>query len=139
MDKLERALREDAAKIRADISPQLDDRIRASLEGVTPVRPEEPAPRRRPLSMWWASSLTGVGAAVVVIVLLNLGERTPGGGPSDVAMTGIGDPLVEPAILPELSARAALMADPLEQELENLESDIRKARDAVRRDLRLDL
>ena len=35
MDKLGRRLREDAARINVEVSPELDDRIRASLERVT--------------------------------------------------------------------------------------------------------
>ena len=78
MDKLKEALREDAAAIDATVSAELDDRIRASLEGVQPERPNAPRPRRG-LSMWWASSLTGVAAAAAVIAVINLSRNAVDG------------------------------------------------------------
>lgn len=139
MDKLEQALRDDAAKIRAEVSPELDDRIRASLENVAPVRPEASERPRRPMSWWWTSSLTGVAAAIAVIAMINVLDREPEGANIDTGIAALNDPGMEPLALPEWSAHAAVMADPLEKELEDLESDLRKARDVVRRDLRLDL
>ncbi len=62
MDKLAKQLREDAAKIKVEVSAELDDRIRASLQGVTPEQPPDSLPPTRPRSMWWASSLTGIAA-----------------------------------------------------------------------------
>jgi hypothetical protein len=44
MDKLAKQLREDAASIDAEISAELDYRIRASLQNITP---ESAKPRRR--------------------------------------------------------------------------------------------
>jgi hypothetical protein len=137
MDKLEQALKDDASKIRAEISPELDYRIRASLEG---IRPEsEPSGSRRPISLWWASSLTGATAAIVVIVLVNKGVFAPGPVTDDIQLADVNGIAAPPPILPDLSTRAAVLAGPLEQELENLESDIQKARDAVRKDLGIDM
>ncbi|MEO1203826.1 MAG: hypothetical protein AAFX10_14040 [Pseudomonadota bacterium] len=137
MDKLEQTLKDDAAKIRAEVSPELDYRIRASLEG---VRPEAGRPRsRRPVSMWWASSLTGAAAAIVIIVLVITLETPPGSGTDEVPVAEVNGIAATPPLLPELSTRAAVLAGPLEQELENLESDLRKARDVVRKDLGLDM
>ena len=66
MDKLARKLREDAATIDAEISAQLDSRIQASLIAMEPESAQrlQPSRRRRPVSFWLASSLTGVAAAV---------------------------------------------------------------------------
>ena len=69
MDRLTKRLREDAARIDAEIPVELDDRIRASLMSVEPrgAKPER-RETRSPL-FWWASSLTGVAAAIAVIAV----------------------------------------------------------------------
>ena len=139
MDNLDKALKDDAQQIEVAISPELDDRIRASLENVTPMRPDVPAPRRRPMSLWWASSLTGVAAAIGIIAMINVIDRSPGNEAIDNGAAANVSPLADPIVLPELSARTAMLASPLEQELEHLESNLIKARDAVRRDLGFDL
>ena len=64
MDKLALQLREDAAKIDVGISDELDDRIRASLESVTPEKPKPKDGRKPGFSLWWMSSLTGVAVAL---------------------------------------------------------------------------
>lgn len=74
MDELARKLREDAAKIDADVSAQLESRIQASLNAVEPDALRQRKSQRRPVSFWLASSLTGVAAALAVIVVLNLGD-----------------------------------------------------------------
>ncbi len=135
MDKLKEALREDAAAIDATVSAELDDRIRASLEGIQPERPKS-APPRRGLSMWWASSLTGVAAAAAVIAVINLSrDETPEVAPT----TTVAGAEVLPPVMPDLTAQAAVLAGPLEEELEALESDLRKAERAVRKEMGLDL
>lgn len=126
MDKLTRRMREDASQIRAEVSPELDARIRASLEAVEPVRAEKPKPRPRTASMWWWSSLVGATGALAVIVILNLGNEATGPAPTEV---------VESVIPPSLNIQRAVLTAPLEQELENLESDLRKAEEALREDL----
>ena len=60
MDKLAKQLREDAERIDATISEELDNRIQASLQGVQPERTGGRATAARPRWFWWASSLTGV-------------------------------------------------------------------------------
>lgn len=129
MDKLETRLREDASRIDTPVSPELEARIRASLESVS-ARPDD---RRRPgISLWWASSLTGLAAAAAVVVAINLGpaERPP-------ATTGT--VLPEPLVAPVLRVESAVLTKPLEEELEDLEADLQKARDAVRKDIGLRL
>ena len=70
MDEFANRLRDDAERIRADVSPELERRIRASLESVTP---ERPAPKHapRPPLFWLASTLTGLAAAIALIVVVN--------------------------------------------------------------------
>ena len=77
MDKLARQLREDAANIKVEVSAELDDRIRASLQGVTPERPRDSLPPARARSTWWASSLTGVAVVAAIILVLNLNQPEP--------------------------------------------------------------
>lgn len=130
MDNLERRLREDAGRINVEVSPQLDERIRASLEGVT-QQGAAPVPPKAPRSMWWASSLTGIAAAAAVILIINLGTPTP---PEIEEVAGVpGGFPVDPPIIPELNPQRAVF--PLEQELENLESDLKKAEQALRDEL----
>ena len=126
MDKLAMQLREDAAKIDVEVSAQLDDRIRASLQGVTPERPGESVPPVKPRSMWWASSLTGVAAAAALILVVNLN------GPEPVAPQ---NHVVVPVLTPDLIFERAMMTEPLEQELADLEADLKKAEEAVKKEI----
>ena len=128
MDELARKLRRDAGRIDATVSEQLDRRIRASLENVTPEPPPGRPQRPRPAMFWWASSLTGLAAAMVLIVVVNLGTPDPVPAPARVAR-----PLVVPQI--EWRARAAVLTSPLEQEMEDLQADLKKAEEAVRQDI----
>jgi anti-sigma-K factor RskA len=129
MDKLAKQLREDAGKIDATISAELDDRIRASLQGVTP----ESANARRRVSrsnaFWWVSSLTGAAVAIAIIVVVNLQVQEPVPFTPQTAQT----PLVLPKI--EWHARTAVLTSPLEQEIEDLQADLKKAEQAVKEDI----
>ncbi len=129
MDKLARQLREDAARINVKVSSELDDRIRASLEAVTPEHSPENAAPGRPRSMWWASILTGVAAATIVIVLINFNQPKPPAAVIDTQITSL--------FQPQLIIDPAVMTAPLQQELEDLEADLKKAREAVRKDIGL--
>ena len=129
MDKLAKRLRDDADSIDATISEDLDERIRASLHGVTPERTGERRPVARAPWFWWASSLTGLAAAILLIVIVNL--RGP--QPVPVAEETAPPPLVLPKI--EWNAKAAVFTSPLEQEIEDLQSDLEKAEDAVKQDI----
>lgn len=79
--------------------------------------------------MWWWSSLVGATSAIAVIVLLNLGTQPELPVPAE---DGI------PAVMPSLNIERAVLTAPLEAELENLESDLRKAEEALRADIGLD-
>lgn len=129
MDNVETQLRKDAANIEITVSPQLEDRIRASLEGAIPERSDYQAPSRKPLSTWWASSLTGIAAVAIVIVVIQLNEPEP---PMVRAPT-----FSLPMSTPILRVDPAVMTAPLQKELDDLEADLRKAEKAVRRDIGL--
>ncbi len=132
MDKFEQRLRDDAALIRAEISGELDARIRASLEAATAGPVRHPVRRRPPVSWWWASSLSGLAAAFGVLAILNL---WPAGTAEDE--TRLAGPVPGPPVTPLLRVEPAVLTAPLEQELDDLEADLRKARNAVSEDLGL--
>jgi hypothetical protein len=136
MDKLANRLREDAAKIDAEISAQLDSRIQASLIASEPDGARQRKPARRPVSFWLASSLTGVAAALAVIVVLNVVDSNK---PAAVPRTVAANPaqaLQIPAL--DLDVEAAMLTAPLAQELEDLQADLKKAEEVVRGDVRID-
>lgn len=131
MDKLAEQLRADAARIESSISPELDARIRASLQGITPEPAAQRASKResKSFSSWWMSSLTGVAAALVLIIFVNL--RAP--DPAPVVSNSTPQPLILPTV--EWHARTAVLTSPLEQEIDNLQSDLKKAEEAVKQDI----
>lgn len=129
MDKLAKQLREDAEQINVTVSDELDHRIAASLRAVTPVAEKPPAPVARPPLFWWASSITGVAAALAVIAIVNWQvDEQPVATPVPVAE-------LQPPI--ELNMEAAMLTAPLQQELEALQSDLKKAEEKVKRDIGL--
>ena len=135
MDKLERRLKEDAGFIKADLAPELQERIRASLESTQPAKQTPRTTKTPGTSLWWASSLTGLAAAALLIVVINWN-----GGVEPVAE--VSDP-APPEITWSIQSGFSLHAEtvewtaPLEEELKNLQSDLEKARESVERDLRL--
>jgi len=129
MDKLALQLREDAEKIDAGISPDLDARLTSSLQGIEPESVRRPRRESKSFSFWWASSLTGVAAAALIIVVANL--RAP--EPVSVAAGTTTTPLVLPSI--EWNAKSAVLTSPLEQEIDNLQSDLKKAEELVKQDI----
>jgi hypothetical protein len=128
MDKLAKELREDAQRIEAKVSPQLEERIRASLASAAQERAPA-APVRHAASFWWASSLTGIAATLLVIVVFNLSLDEP-----EPAIT-------EPAATPHVAAqfdwnlKPAMLTETLEQELVDIQSDLKKAERVVREDI----
>lgn len=129
MDKLATQLREDAERINATVSDELDHRIVASLRAVTPVAERKPAPAARPPLFWWASTITGVAAALAVIAVVNRQvDEQPVATPAPMAA-------VQPPI--ELNMETAMLTAPLQEELEALQSDLKKAEEKVRRDIGL--
>lgn len=135
MDKLTKKLKADAAMIDVQVSDELDRRITASLQGITPERPDLPAHKSRPAVFWWASSLTGVAAALVVIAIIN-SQSQPGDDPvPQVVETSPVPEVTTPTI--DWKTESAMLTRPLQQELEDLQSDLKKAEEKVKRDIGL--
>jgi hypothetical protein len=136
MDKLANKLRDDAAKIDAEISAQLDSRIQASLVAIEPGAARQRKPVRRSVSFWLASSLTGIAAALAVIAVLNIVDSNK---PTAVPRTVAANP-AQPVEIPalDLDVEAAMLTAPLAQELEDLQADLKKAEEVVRGDVRID-
>ena len=131
MDKLAERLQRDAERIEVHVSEELDHRIAASLEGVVPEKPRtRPVERVRPAGFWWASSLTGIAAAALVIVVINLQQ------PDRPAETPPADVLAAVPVI-DWQAESAALTGPLEEELSKLQSDLKKAEEKVRKDIGL--
>lgn len=128
MDKLAQQLRDDADRIEVVITPELDDRIRASLLGIRQETRKPVASSRLAASFWWASSLTGVAATVAIIAVLNLNDSD-----SNVAIT---EPPDAQFAMPkfEWQPKAAMLTATLEQELQDIRSDLKKAEQVIRED-----
>ena len=138
MDKLERQLKEDAQAIRAEISPQLAARLNASIYAAGPRARSRPG-KRSTFAWWWLSSLSGVAVAFVLIVILNSSDAPV---PADVVATPVAtetSAITPPLVEVPLDVRTAEFAEPLADELDNLKSDIEKAREKLGEDLRFTL
>ncbi len=134
MDKLAEQLQADAGRIDVQVSEELDRRIKASLHGVAPERGVQAAVRPRPAGFWWASSLTGIAAALAIIAVINSGRQleTP---PETIATISPLPAVTMPVI--DWRAESAMLTSPLRQELEDLQSDIRKVEHKVKQDIGL--
>ena len=136
MDEFEKRLKHDAQAVQAEVTPQLRSRIDASLRGVEPIRPVAAA---RPTStrLWWASSLTGLAAVVVLVLvgIVNKPEPDAAGEISLAERTVPAMPVDLPLLSPDLDIRSADFVSPLEEELLLLRSDLEKARKNVREDV----
>ncbi len=130
MDKLANRLRRDAERINVTVSDELDHRIEASLRAAAPAEQRPQAPRARPPLFWWASTLTGIAAALAVIAIVNFQNQRDEPVPPAVPVAELQPPIV-------LRMEAAMLTAPLEEELENLQSDLKKAEEKVRRDIGL--
>jgi len=131
MDKLAQQLRQDAENIEATVSDELDRRISASLQGVSPLDESACTARsQRPALFWWASSLTGIAAAAAVIVIVNSSQP-------EVPATQ--RPATIAAAVPTIDwkSETAVFTGQLQQELDALQSDIKKAEEKVKADIGL--
>ncbi len=133
MDKLAEQLKDDAARIDVQISDAFDRRMTASLQGVRPEMAEA-ARVRRPAAFWWASSLTGVAAAMLLIVVFNT--------ESPVDDTPVVPPVLSPvsvAAIPSIDwkAESAMLTRPLQKELLDLQADLKKAEEKVKKEIGL--
>ena len=128
MDKLAQQLRDDADSIAVVITPQLDDRIRAALLSATQEAGRPASRNKLTASFWWTSSLTGVAAALAVVAVLNLIDADP-----ELAIT---EPPVAQFTMPKFNwqPKAAILTATLQQELEDLQSDLKKAEQVIRED-----
>ena len=135
MDKLAKQLKADAAAIDVQVSDELDRRISASLQGVSPEKPASPAVQQRPPLFWWASSLTGIAAALAVIAIINSHSQE---GVEPVPQIVKISPVIE-AVTPIISwnTESAMLTRPLQRELEDLQSDIKKAEEKLKREIGL--
>lgn len=129
MDKIAEQLRNDAEQIDVTVSAELDARIRASLQGVRQETGRMPAAGGRNVSFWWAGSLTGVAATIAIIGIINLSEPEP-----EAAVT---EPPLPSFAMPQFKwkPKAALLTETLEQELRDIESDLKKAELRIKKDL----
>jgi len=136
MDEFAKRLKEDAAGIQVDISPELEARIAASIHATERETGSVDVPIRH-RSYWWASSLTGLAAAALIIALLNWNAVDE---PKETTEEQVAS--VVPEYVRQLNSDFSLkvenadFAEPLEDELEKLKADIEKARNNVRRDLK---
>jgi hypothetical protein len=137
MDKLADRLRKDADNIEVAVSDELDHRIAASLRSVTPLQESESiVTSRRSASFWWASSLTGIVTAVAVIIFINSGtSQVPATATPATTTTPASIAAAVPAI--DWKAETAMLTGPLQQELDALQSDIKKAERKVKDDIGL--
>ena len=130
MDKLAKQLRADAERIEVTVSDELDRRINASLQAVTPVEQNAGPVASKPPLFWWASTLTGVAAAIAVLVIVNwqVPDEPVSATPSNIVAA-------VPSI--DLKAESAMLTGPLQDELDKLQSDLKKAEEKVKRDIGL--
>ena len=140
MDEFEQRLKEDAASIRAQVSPELKARIASSIHATerlkTKIDVADDSHDHRSLP-WWLSGLTGLVAAVIIIALLNRNTPVDPVAPAEEQTA---------AVVPEfvkqlhtdfyLNAENADFTGPLENELEMLKSDLEKAKRNVAQDLK---
>jgi hypothetical protein len=130
MDKLSQRLHEDAGKIEVTVSAELEQRISASLHAIS----QEPASPRatpaRPISTWWASSITGVAAVGAVFAIINMQQPEP---------KSLTEPEGPPMVLPKVdwNAKSAVLISPLQQEYEALQADLKKAENVLKKDIGL--
>jgi hypothetical protein len=138
MDKLAEQLKNDAALIDVEISSQLDHRIAASLHGITPELPGKATSAQRPAIFWWASSLTGIAAALVVLGIINSHSQVAE-APEPVASDSHEMSPVAVATTPiiDWKTESAMLTQPLQRELEDLRSDLKKAEEKVKEDIGL--
>ena len=75
--------------------------------------------------------MTGVAAALAVIAIVNLQDPEPVEAPPATMVAEELPPMID------LNAEAAMLTRPLQQELEDLQSDLKKAEEKVKRDIGL--
>jgi hypothetical protein len=142
MDELKARLIEDAGEIEAVVSPELQRRIVASLHAARETRSvagRSPAKRN---SLWLFSSLTGLTAAALVILVISWNrppETAPQQQVADQQLEVTDDSLLDGWNISgglSLNIESADLTRSLEDELINLQSDLEKARENVEQDIK---
>jgi hypothetical protein len=130
MDDIGKRLKRDAGEIRAELTPELAARIRASIA----AQPAPAARSRRTVTnrSWWAASLSGAAAAVLVLALL---PRDAEQLPEAPAARTVPENVARIDRALPLQVQHVEFTAPLEQELENLQADLEKARRSVAEDI----
>ncbi|MEM7433227.1 MAG: hypothetical protein AAF351_15000 [Pseudomonadota bacterium] len=127
MDDLAKQLRADADAIDAPVSGELSARIDASLHAIEPSKPQRTT---RPAWFLWASSLTGIAAALAALVVLNRPiQQTP------IAVPVAETPAPDQTPFIDWQLNNAVLTQSLDDELDAIESDLKKAEQLVREDL----
>jgi hypothetical protein len=147
MGEFEKQLKRDAERIRAEASSELQVRIDASLRTVREMA-SAPEPPKRPLakttSFWSISSVTGLVAAMLVLVVMERYRDEPVVPVVPVEATvDVEEPELGPGIPDEwlvgefpLKLKSADLTRSLEQELLDLQSDLERARKNVEEDVK---
>ena len=133
MDEFENRLKRDAEDIQATVSPELRTRIDASLRATEQIRPV-PESRTPDVNLWWASSMTGLAAAVIVIVLINWNRPATELVPAET-IASVPEVSSELPALYRPQIKTAEFTNPLEEELVKLQADIERARLSVKEDI----
>ena len=143
MDELKTRMKQDADAIRTETTPELRARIDASLYSAREAIPPSPITTNRSSSLWWASSITGLTAAILIVLLTNWHKPVEPEVRDISADTQM--PSDSPVSLPEgwpmgdeflLNVESADLTRSLEDELINLQSDLEKAKENVERDVK---
>ena len=147
MDELKTRLIEDAGEIEAAVSPELQRRIDASLIAARETRSVSGGRPEKRNSLWMISSLTGLAAAALVILVIGWNRQPEMAAQEQVAGQQVTRQQVQAAdesllegwdIVDGLSLNieSADLTRSLEDELVNLQSDLEKARQSVERDVK---
>jgi hypothetical protein len=135
MDEFEDRLKRDAEEIKPGDTTALRARVDASLRATQRIRPV-PAARDSGINIWWASSITGLAAAIAVIAVINWNAPpVPVEAPEPLAGDTVPDYVDEFQGLYPPRLKTADFTDPLEAELAKLQADIDKARQNVKEDI----
>lgn len=135
MTELEQRLRRDAAKIRAETTPELRARVQASWQAAEPATPR----RRRlvPPPRLLGGAALAAAVAVAGVLALRPESPAPESWPATpTAQTQTAPPAILPAALQAdfvLLELEQLATQPLTEEQERLEADLRRLEEELRR------
>ena len=142
MDELKTRLIEDAGEIEAVVSPELQRRIDASLIAARETKSVAGRHPEKRNFLWMISSLTGLAAAALVILVIGWNRQPEMAAQEQVAgqqVQAADESLLEGWDIMDglsLNIESADLTRSLEDELVNLQSDLEKARQSVERDVK---